>query len=345
MVTGTLDVYWKKGRFTQIAQKFQRYAFYGLLLQENRLSFDSGLGITHTLMDKLSETAEWVGLFEGGTIKFTDLLTQMNVDYKHIRNHWPFDVKEKWFQSGTNEKVADVLKARDMACTLGLIQNLEETAWGVPDTAATKEMFPIAFWIVWNSSTEGFTGKYPNGFSSLAGVDLDKHDTFQNYSRIYTDPTPEDLLQDMRLLHMKTDFRSPLDVNEFRGITGQNFRIYTNDVGMLNMWGLAENRNENLGWDIGSQDNQTTFKGNMLVHVPKLDENPLASSDGTAMKDPYFFVNKENFHVVVLSQDFMRRSEPMNDRNDPDTFVNWKFLTVQTMCTNRRANGIVAAAA
>lgn len=344
MVTGTLDVYWKKGRFTQIAQTFQRYAFYGHLLQENRLSFDTGLGITHTLMDKLSETAEWVGLFEGGTISFTDLLTQMNVDYKHLRNHWPFDQKEKWFQSGSNEKVADVLRARDQACTIGLIENLENTAWKPPDSTLTKEMFPVPFWIVWNASTEGFTGKYPSGFTSLAGVDLDKHPNFQNFSRIYADATRDDMIREMRLTHMKTDFRSPLDVNEFRGIIGQNFRIYTNDTGMLQMWELAEDRNENLTWDIGKQDNQTTFKGNMLIHVPRLDSNPILASDGaTTVYRPYYFINRENFHVVVLSQDFMRRAEPMNDRNDPDTFVNWKFLTVQTMCTNRRANGIVAA--
>lgn len=342
MVTGTLDVYWEKGRFTQIATDFQRYAFYGHLLQENRLSFDSGIGITHTLMDKLSETAEWVGLFEGGTISFTDLLVQMSVDYKHLRNHWPFDIKEKWFQSGSDEKVADVLRARDQACTFGLIQQLENTAWKKPDTTLTKEMFPVPFWIVWHASETGFTGKYPNGFSTLAGVDLDNHPTFQNYSDIYTAVTRNDLLRKMRLLHMETDFRSPLEVNEFRGVVGQNFRIYTTDRGMLNMWELAEDRNESLAWDIGSQDNQTTFKGNQLIYVPKLNENIIQSTDGTAMYDPYYFINRETFHVVVLSQDFMRRSEPMNDRNDPDTFVNWKFLTTQTMCTNRRSNGVLA---
>jgi len=344
MVTGTLDVFWKKPGFTQIAQKFQRYPFYGLLLQENRLSFDTGLGITHTLMDKLSETSEWVGLFEGGTIKFTDLLVQMNVDYKHIRNHWPFDVKEKWFQSGSAEKVADVLKARDMAATFGMIQTVEETAWKPPDAALTKEMFPVPFWIVWHLTDEGFTGKYPNGFTSLAGVDLDKHPNFQNSSYVYVDPTAGDLLNNMRQIHIDTDFISPLEISEFRGITGQNFRLYTNKQGLIQLWELNDQRNENLAFDLGRQDNQLAFKGNQIVYVPKLDENIILSSDGSAMKDPYYFINKETFHVVVLTQDFMRRAEPMNDRNDPDTFVNWKFLTVQTMCSNRRSNGVVAKA-
>ena len=189
MVTGTLDVFWKKPGWTQIAQTFQRYPFYGVLLQENRLSFDTGLGITHTLMDKLSETAEWVGLFEPGTVKFTDLLTQMKVDYKHLRNHWPLDIKEKWFQSGSAEKVADVLKARDEASTLGIIQELENTAWKTPDVALTKEMFPVNMWIVWDSSNEGFEGGLPNGFTTLAEVDLTKHPNFTHYTRIYTDPT------------------------------------------------------------------------------------------------------------------------------------------------------------
>lgn len=343
MVTGTLDVYWKKGRWTQIAQTFQKYVFFGQLLQENRLSFDSGLGITHTLMDKLSETSEWVGLFEGGTISFTDVLAQLNVDYKHIRNHWPFDIKEKWFQQGSAEKVADVLKARDTSCSLGLIEELENTAWKPPDTTLVKEMFPIPFWIVWDAANEGFVGKYPNGFSTLAGVDLDNHPNFQNHSRIYSAASRAELLREMRLTHMKTDFQSPLTSQDFRGVMGQNFRIYTNDIGMLFMWELAEDRNESLAWDIGSQDNITTFKGNALVHTPKLDGNTIKSSDGSDMFQPFYFINKETFHVVVLEQDFMRRSEPMNDRNDPDVYVNWKFLTVQTMCSNRRSNGVIAA--
>lgn len=339
MVTGTLDVFWKKPRYTQIAQKFQRYPFYGNLLQENRLSLDRGLGITHTLMDKLSDTAEWVGLFEGGTIKFTDLLMQINVDYKHLRNHWPFDVKEKWFQNGTDVKVAGVLEARDEGCTIGLIEQLEDTAWKTPDSTLVKEMFPVAFWIVFNTTTEGFTGKYPTGFTTLAGADLDKHPNFQNFSRIWADATPDDLLKEMRLTHMKTDFQSPLDVNQFRGIVGQDFRIYTSDEGMLEFWGLSDKRKEgpDPAWDIGNQDNQKTFKGNALVYTPALDSNPVST-----LTHPYYFINKGSFHVVILEQDFMRRAEPMNDRNDPDTFVNWKFLTVQTLCTNRRANGIVA---
>lgn len=354
MVTANLDVYWPKeggpggGKgYIQIAQKFQRYAFYGLLLQENRLSFDGGLGITTTLMDKLSESAEWVGFFQGGTVSFTDLFFTMSVDYKWIRNHWPYDIKEKWIQSRSASKIADVIQARDEACTLGLIQKVEETAWNNPDTTLTKEMLPIPFWVVWDDTQDGFFGKYPNGFTAFAGADLDKHPNFQNYTHRWTDGTAEDLLRAWRKTHMKTNFVSPLDVNDFRGVSGQNFRIYTNDEGMLTAWELNEKRKDTLAWDMGSQDNQTTFKGNQFVYTPALDSDnvTLVSANNVNMAQPFYFLNKNTFHVVVLTQDFMRRHPPMNDSRDPDTFVNWKYLSVQTMCSDRRSNGLVAKAA
>ena len=354
MVIGTLDVFWPRdggpgsGGYIQIGTKLQKYPFYGLIMQANRLSVDGGLGITTTLMDKLSETSEWVGFFEGGTVKFTDVFFTMSVDYKWLRNHWPYDLKEKWLQSRDKSKIADTLMARDQACTLGLIEKVEISAWDNPDAAKTKEMFPIPFWVVWHVTDEGFVGKYPSGFTALAGADLDKHPNFQNFSRIWTDATQGDLLHEWRLTHMKTDFQSPLDVNEFRGSVGQNFRIFTNDTGMLNAWEINENRKDTLAWDIGSQDNQTTFRGNAFTYVPALDtENmTLFGSDGTTqLSVPYYFLNRNTFHAVVLQQDFMRRHPPMNDRNDPDTYVNWKYLSIQTMCSNRRAQGIVGKAA
>lgn len=353
LVTGTLDIFWPKeggpgsGGYIQIAQTLQQLPFFGLLMQENRLSVDGGMGITTTLMDKSADTAEWVGFFEGGTLKFTDVFFQISVDYKWLRDSWVYDIKEKFLQSRDASKIADVIQARDESCTIGLVEKLEKKAWSVPDSSLTKEMHPIPLWIVWNSATEGFTGKYPNGFTDLAGADLDKHPNFQNYSRIYTDPTRDDLLREMRFTHMKTNFKSPIDQNAFRGVQGLDFRIFTNDQGMVDLWEINEDRKDTLAWDIAMQDNQTTFKGNQIVYVPALDSDnvTLTSSSGADMGTMFYFINRKTFHVIVLEQDFMRRSEPMNDQLTPDVYANWKILAVQTMCSNRRSNGIVAKAA
>ena len=350
MVATTLDVFWPKAKgtsnpgYVQIAQKFQRFAFYGLLMQQDRLTFEGGIGVTTTLMDKASTNASWVGLFEEATAKQTDIFTQMKIDFKWVRNNWTYDVKQPQMNSGSKQ-IANFIKGKDQSCTLGLIEKVETSAWANPVASATKEMFPIPFWVVFDSTQDGHVGKYPDGFTSLAGVNLDNHPNFQNYSHRWTDPTAEDLLSAWRSAHLLTGFQSPLDKTLYDETTGLDFRIFTNHEGMLTAWEMKDDRNPETGFDIADTDRGTSFKQNKFVYTSALDANQMtlkAANGTTTMTIPYYFLNRSSFKAISLGRDFMRRTPPMNDIRDPDTYVNFKILAIQTLCDDRRAQAIVS---
>lgn len=349
MVNTTLDQFWPKAKGTsnpgyiQIAQRFQKFAFYGLLMQQDRLTFDSGIGITTTLMDTSSTNAEWVGIFEESAAKQIAIFKQMKIDFKWIRGNWVYDVKQPQMNSGPKQ-IANFIKGQDDACTIGLIEKVETTAWANPVATATKEMLPIPFWVVFDSTQDGFVGKYADGFTSLAGLNLDNTPTFQNYSHRWVEPTGEDLLSAWRSAHLLTNFQSPLDRSLYDTV-GQDFRIFTNHEGMLTAWEMKDDRAPETGFNIAETDRGTTFKQNQFVYTSALDANQmtLKAADGsTTITIPYYFLNRGSFHAVSLGRDFMRRHPPMNDIKDPDTYVNFKILAIQTFCDNRRAQAIVA---
>jgi hypothetical protein len=310
------------------------------LLKEDRMAFDSGIGLKRTIMTDYARVFEWVGFHQASELNITDHLQQLTVNWKHSRTHWMFDAKELMMNKG-KALIANVIKPREAGAIIAMAAGLEDAGWEYPATTDEKTMYGIPYYVVWNQGSGGdFNGSLPSGHTAVAGIDSDTYTTYRNYTEDYTNYTADDWLLKARKLHMKTEFVSPVDVDDFRGETGKRFKIYTDDVGMTNVWGLADQRNQNLGWDFGKQDNQTTFKGNAFRWVPKLDSGNISTRSGMPT-NPFYFIDKGSFIMAALEQDYMRRSEAMNSREQPDSYVNYIFASLQMLCVIRRRNGVM----
>lgn len=326
--------------FSQQAQGLQRYEIMSYLLKEDRMAFDSGIGLKRTIMTDYARVFEWVGFHQASQLSQTDHLQQLTVNWKHGRTHWMFDAKELMMNKG-KALIANVIKPREAGAVLAMAAGLEDAGWDYPATTDEKVMYGFPYYVVWNEgSGGGFNGLVPSGHTTVAGINPTTYPTYANYTEDYTNITADDWLAKARKLHMKTEFVSPVDVDDFRGDTGKRFKIYTSDDGMIGMWELADQRNQNLQWDLGKQDNQTTFKGNALRHVPKLDSENISTKTGMPT-DPFYFIDKASFIMAALEQDYMRRSEAMNSREQPDSYVNYIFASLQMLCVIRRRNGVM----
>jgi len=228
----------------------------------------------------------------------------------------------------------DLLKERWKAEQLGALEELEEKLWVAPASPAEAQTVPggIPFWIQKNtSSTGGFEGGNPSGFSDGAGgIDSTTYTGWQNYTDTYTNVTNDDLMDKMTWAMRKMKFKRPQVLN--KGIMEEGpkgTRIVTNYDVKKAMDVLVRNNNDSLGYDLATRE--PVFRGTEVEWIPYLD----ADSD-----NPIYLIDMDAFGARVLDGDYFAETKVQNaDRHN--VFSVMTDLTYQYVCMNRRKVGVI----
>jgi hypothetical protein len=217
---------------------------------------------------------------------------------------------------------------RRAAAMIDLAKEIEDKAWSSPGGSDTRLPYGLPYWIVKNSTT-GFNGGAPSGHTTVGGVSLTDSPNFKNYTVTYTDVTKADLIKKLRTMARKINFKSPVDIPEYRGGKSRQ-HLYVNEATITDIETLGEQQNENLGRDIASMDGKLVFHGNPIVYVPKLDSDT---------SNPVYMVDHQTFYPVCLKGDYLRETKNMapNQHNITQYFVD---LTYNFLCVDRRRNGV-----
>lgn len=342
LVLSVLDDY-GDAKFTQIAQDLQRYEFYSYMLNEDRMDFQGGAGIKRQIMTKTTGVAEAIGFHQARDIKIADHMAQMDVQWKHYQAYWSFDIKETFHNRG-DMLIFNVIKPREANAIISLAALIESDGWGVPASTDEKSMYGVPYWVVYNNGNGGdFNGGAPSGHTTVGGINLSAHPNYKNYTDDFVNLTPDDWLEKARLLRLATNFVSPVTMEDFRGEPGQRWRIYTDKVGHVAYARMADQHNQNIGWDLARRDGQMAFGGNAIRHIPKLDSGNKSSA---VPNDPWYFIDRGNFTLAAETMNYMRRTEPTPvSGSQPDSLVVYLNLTLQTFVENRRAHGVLATSA
>jgi hypothetical protein len=321
-------------RFQQIAQSLQYYEVFSKWFRKDRVSFDSGIGIRRTLMNKLdSASSKHVGLNAIDQVQIPDVLDQLTVDWRHAQTSWALIYQTDILMNRGKSLVLNVVKPRRAAALLGLVEEIEERAWSTAPSATDKvNPYGVQYWIVENATT-GFNGGAPTGHTTVGGVNLTDSPTFKNYTFQYAAISKSDLVKKLRTMHRKLRFRSPVTIDDYRGSTGDRYRVYTNETVISGLEDLGEGQNENLGRDIASMDGTITFRKNPIIWVPKLDERT---------DDPVYMLDHSTFYPVILKGDYLRESEATRAPNQHNIYQVFTDLTYNYLCLDRRRNGVGA---
>lgn len=322
-----------RGRFEQIAQEIQEYfVMKHLLTKRGGVKIQSsGLGVKETLMNNDGGYSQWVGLYDEDTIVVGDYLDQMKVEWCRLTDNMAYERRELLENKGA-ERVNNVIRPRRVAMMLRVAKTLEKAFFDTPDADNELVMWGLKYWLVKNSA-QGFNGGYPTGFTRIGNVNLTKSPTFKNWTDSYTDVTKQDLIKKMRKAHRKTHWISPVSAEEFRSETGKKRQILVNEETISDMEDVGEAQNENLGRDLASMDDQMVFKKHPIRPVPYLD------SDTT---NPIYMIDLATFHPIVLKGDYLRESDAKVAPKQHNVFVVHVDLSVNTICTNRRANAVLS---
>lgn len=318
-------------KIRQIAQDLTEYEMASKWFKKSKVVFDSGTGVKETLMFKYSDTARHVGLYEQDTLVIEPLLSNIEIGWVHLTNHYGFERRELLMNRGES-KIVNMVSARRGACQLGLITQIEDTVWTLRDPSDAKLPNGLPYYIVKNA-TEGFNGGNPSGFSTCVGIDSTTQTKWRNYTGTYGVVSKEDLIRKMRKARRLTKFRSPETLKDFREDGGQKWRIYVNEATIDALEMLGEQQNDNLGRDLHKMDEQMTFGGNPIVYVPKLDEDTT---------NPIYAINHDTFYPIALKGDWFNETEakPLTGIQH-NVFRVDMDLTYNLFCVDRRRNFVL----
>ena len=335
LVVGTLDNL-GRGQLIQIAQEYPDTPTYSQFFQKGRHTFSGGTGIDRTIMDRLSNSAEFVGLFEVDETSVVPLLRRMRVPWRHATANWTYELREMMMNRG-DARVNEIIKPRRAATMINLLELIERKLWAVPATGDEKNMYGIPYWLVANATT-GFNGGHPKGddgsaYSDIAGLDVATATTYQNYTFQYENISKPDFIKKWRTAVRNTNWKTPKNIQQFVSFDSK-YAFYMDEATLSTFEDIGESQNENLGRDLASMDDQIVFKRSPLVWVPYLDT--LSAKSGWI-----YGVNHDTLHAVSLAGDYMRETGPdkvAKQHNAREVFID---LTVNTLCLDRRRNMVI----
>lgn len=323
----------KLGRLkvSQIAQALTDYPLVRIMLKKEQRLYRSGRGIQIQLFDRLSSSAQMVGLMDEQVASFGDHLRQMTTDWVHSSANYSMEYRQDVLMNRGESKISDIIKIKRTAMLLNMVELLDEKGWAAP-TSSTDLLNPrgIPYWIVTNA-TQGFNGSaHANiGGATVGGIDTDVVTNFKNWTDTYVDVTYADAVRAMRLAFMKIKFRSPENIAEYRA--NDKFRIHVNDQTKLDFDDIATGQNDNLRSDVAMFDGTSVFKRIPIGHVPQLD------SDTT---NPIFMLNHGTFFFAVLKGDFFRQTHEKAPYQ-PNMTTHSVWLTWNGVCVDRRRNAVI----
>jgi hypothetical protein len=329
MITTTLHDL-GRGRFHQIAQDLVEYLVLPRLLRKGNVRMQSsGIGIRETLMTGTGGAARWVGLNEEDAVTYSDVLDQLTVVWCRLTDNMSWE-RRMLLENRGEARINNVIKPQRVAMMLRVADALEEGFFAAPDATDTKKPWGLKYWIVKNSTT-GFNGGLPSGFSTVGGVSITDTPAFQNYTVQYTNVTKADLIKSLRTAHRATRWRSPYKTSEMVSEFGERRQIYLNEATISDVEDVGEGQNENLGRDIASMDDRIVFKRHPLIYVPYLDEDTT---------NPLYMIDLETIKPIVLKGDYLRESDAARSPKQHNTFEVHTDLSINFVCTNRRANAV-----
>jgi len=322
-----------RNKFQDISQELPDYVVMSKWLKKDKIIFKGGTGIQKNLKVKSGNTAQNVGLYQVDDVNIISLMKQMNIPWRHTRNHWGYDSVEVAMNSGDPSlEIIDMVESRRYDCMLGLTSKLETNGWSSPAADSENDPMGLPYWIVKNAST-GFNGGVPSGHTLVGGINPTTYPNWKNYTGTYANVSKGDVIKTLRTAYRQIGFKSPVDIKDYVEGRGQRYQLYMNEATLSEFETLAEQQNDNLGNDLASKDDQVVFKKHPCVWIPILDADT---------QNPIYMVDHSTFYPVVLEGQYLRETKPIcMGAKQHTAYVIWIDITYNFICINRRANAVV----
>ena len=326
----------------EVALTYQEYQVVNNWFAKDKTQEDSGTSIERNIILDPQGNARHVRLFQKTPINIADQQVKITAPWCQVQSSYSIERREAL----RNRKPAayiNLLKSRRIGSTVDLANLLELRAFKTPDNSG-DDLNPrgIPYWLTKvdaNTVNKGdFIGKtvrYGDATTTTVkgGIDASvaSFAKWRNFAFTY-DAVNREMVKRMRRAFHATQFKSPMIAKDLKEGPAANFRIYVGLDLLTELEELATQQNENIGADLIPFHGITAFRRVPLLYTPQLD----ADTDS-----PIYACNHAKFFPIVLSDDWMRESDPMSDVEQHNTITTYLEGSYQFFCTNMREAGFV----
>lgn len=321
-------------KWTDISYSLQEYIALPMILQREKVSFQSGYGIQWNVAVATSGAAKDTELYATDSVNVSDVMQTANIPWRHVTTNYAIERREIAMNRAPAE-IVDLVRIRRNDAMIDMAKHLEERFWTKPSASTDNQrMYGIPYWIVYPGTVSGdgsFAGGNPSGFSAGAGnLDSGQYSGWKNWAATYSSITKEDLVRKWRKAATFTNFKAPVPSPSYS--TGSNYGYYTNYNVIGPLEEALEAQNDNLGNDIASKDGKLLFRQVPVTWVPYLESNSA---------NPVYGINWGCLKPAFLAGEYMREEGPTAASNQHTVFVTHVDTTLNLMCSNRRMNFVL----
>ena len=318
-----------RNTYTLLSTELQKYPAMKQLFKGKGRREKGGEQLSFNAMVASNESAQTTSLFAEIDVAQADLFAKGRVPWRHITNYYAFDEREPELNSRPDDLV-DIVKGRRTDCFVDLAVKFEEWFWEAPTGSEAADDAPpygVQYWcpIVVDTATGAFQGGDPSGFTGgCAGLPVASYPNYQNWAAQYTAVSEEDFIVRLEEATWKCDFTNPVAIP---GDSGSQYGFYTTYDTYRQLRIIARNRNDDLGFDLGTKG--PTYMGNEIMAVPYLEAN-------YASADPFYGIDWGVFKPTFLRGEWMKEVIVKRPGKQHRTVVTFVDSTLNIECKNRR---------
>lgn len=247
------------------------------LLRKNKIKVDGGKSIQREAIVDHGHTFKGVGLHDENKVTYKDNPANYTIPWRHVKVHTGWELHEIDMNSGANA-IYNLIESRWDSLMYDEADGFERAFW--VEQASDDGLLPysIHYYVVRHttgtSATTGGLNGGNNSWSVAPGglTAAASNNRYKNWTFAFSSYTSDDLLEKWWRAYLRCRYKSPVTGGQMASGPADREWFVTTE-GLIQMRKLAENRNENLGYDLGiSPDGGIKF-GGLPIHVaPLLDE-------------------------------------------------------------------------
>lgn len=327
-----------RGQWTDNASDYRDTIATKLLLQKGKVKMlDDGYEIQWNRMNALANSARFVGLYAPDIIDVTNQMGTASVPWRHATWNFAHDFRELLMNRKPSQ-IVELIRTRRIAAIGSMIEMFERALWRCPALTNDTDVYGIPYWIVKSATAatvannNGFNGLAGATHTTVAGINPTTDTRWRNYTDAYTTVSKDDFVRKARRMAKNTKFK-PLVSNTPTYDDGEKTEYYTNQVVEATLVEILESQNENLGMDIAPYEGKVMFMRTPVTEVQELDQDTT---------NPFYQIAWSVFGVRGLSGAWMKESQNEKVAGQHTVSATFGDTTLNTICYDRRKNGVIS---
>lgn len=275
----TLDKF-DRQRWVNLTQQYRNTTVVSRLFKSKKVPEEGGKALAWKAKVTKVNNRRTTTTYDRDSSNIGNGMKEAKVDWSMVTNNYSFDINEQAFQGGSMTEIIDIIAVKEAELAENELEGLEEDLWTCPAADADPTpRYGIPYYLVKNSSsTPGFNGGAPTGYTTVANLNPSTYPRWKNWTFTYTlnTYTRTDIVRKTVEAMHKTNFM-PLPGVAGMPSSDPTWALYTTWAAYEALQELAEQRNDNLRKELGFMNGQLTIMGVPLVWCDALD----GGQDGT----------------------------------------------------------------